>query len=338
MPNQRTIARAAGVNQATVSLALRNSPLIAPATREHVFEVAKRLGYRPNSYVSSLMAHIRSGRRPPERGCIALLRNNVAKNDDSASLLSGRESYEMQLRGMAHRARELGFTTELFEVPADEVIVPRLNRILKARGIAGLVFAAPNAKRVDFSGFTYARYSMATIAFSWPDLALDRVTAHHRKNVQIAYECLRLRGCRRIGMCLPEDALRGVDFGWKAGHLLEFDDTEKACRIPLFVGKPGCTPLAPFRRWMARWKPDAIVCLIGQETVWLDELGIKVPEQTILACLNRLPNSPFPGIDENHDAVGAMTIDMVVSRILCNERGFPIHPKLVMINGTWVEA
>ncbi|MET8683243.1 LacI family DNA-binding transcriptional regulator [Streptomyces sp. NPDC004732] len=43
------VARAAGVSKSTASDALQGSGRVAEATREHVREVAARLGYRPNS-------------------------------------------------------------------------------------------------------------------------------------------------------------------------------------------------------------------------------------------------------------------------------------------------
>jgi len=48
------VARAAGVSTATVSRALRGLPNVAPATRDHVREVAARLGYSASPSAASL--------------------------------------------------------------------------------------------------------------------------------------------------------------------------------------------------------------------------------------------------------------------------------------------
>lgn len=50
------VARAAGVSKTTVSAVLNGTGRLPPATREHVREVARRLGYRPNATARLLRA------------------------------------------------------------------------------------------------------------------------------------------------------------------------------------------------------------------------------------------------------------------------------------------
>ena len=50
----RDIAEAAGISQATVSRALRNSPLVRSETRARVLEIAKRLNYRVDRSAAGL--------------------------------------------------------------------------------------------------------------------------------------------------------------------------------------------------------------------------------------------------------------------------------------------
>ena len=51
----RDVARAAGVSPATASRALSAPDLVAPARREHVQQVARELGYRPNRAARELI-------------------------------------------------------------------------------------------------------------------------------------------------------------------------------------------------------------------------------------------------------------------------------------------
>jgi transcriptional regulator with XRE-family HTH domain len=67
LPTMRDVARRAGVSVSTVSLALRNSPLVSAETQAAVRAAVAELGYRVNPYVA---AHMRS-RRKPQAGVAA---------------------------------------------------------------------------------------------------------------------------------------------------------------------------------------------------------------------------------------------------------------------------
>ncbi len=58
-PTSWTVARAAGVSQSTVSRAPRGDPRVREETRRRVDEVARRLGYVPNSLASGLLPRAR---------------------------------------------------------------------------------------------------------------------------------------------------------------------------------------------------------------------------------------------------------------------------------------
>jgi hypothetical protein len=59
----RDIARAAGVSAVSVSRALRNQAGISEVTRRRILEIAQRQEYKPNPFVSTLMAEVPGGHR-----------------------------------------------------------------------------------------------------------------------------------------------------------------------------------------------------------------------------------------------------------------------------------
>ncbi|TXI78947.1 MAG: LacI family transcriptional regulator [Cupriavidus sp.] len=341
MPNQRAIAAEAGVTQAAVSKALRGDRSIPEATRLRIAEVARKLGYRPNAYVATLMAHIRSGRPLVDKGCIALLVD--ASSDKHWMGDIGGYSYRLQYQGVLERARALGFTTECFFLRGGGASQrpDRIDRILRARGINGLILMPTMQHALGLVGdltLSWEHYAAATIAYTWSNLPIDRVSSHHRHNLDIAIAELHRRGYSRVGMCLPPEAMNGVDYSWRERFLLWQDRLPPRRRIPLFVGKPEVTALEKFRKWLAKWKPDALVGLIGHEKDWLDELGLRTPEDLGYACINRPPDSRFSGVEENQKVIGAAVMDAVAAQIQRNEFGLPSHPKLILIEGTWVNG
>src|SRR5437899_9887755 len=56
----KDVALASGFSNTTVSLVLNDRPSaerISPATREHIWQVARRLGYKPNLFARSLRSN-----------------------------------------------------------------------------------------------------------------------------------------------------------------------------------------------------------------------------------------------------------------------------------------
>ncbi|HSD69651.1 MAG TPA: LacI family DNA-binding transcriptional regulator [Woeseiaceae bacterium] len=74
-PTSRDIANAAGVSQATVSRALRNSPLVRQDTRDRIHKIARELNYFVNRNAAGLRTH--------QSDTIALLLFEETKRDHS---------------------------------------------------------------------------------------------------------------------------------------------------------------------------------------------------------------------------------------------------------------
>ncbi|MEZ0296885.1 MAG: LacI family DNA-binding transcriptional regulator [Candidatus Methylacidiphilales bacterium] len=339
MATQNEIARRAGVTQATVSMALRNHPAVSKETLELVHRVAKELDYRPNPLVSSLMTHIRSGRHVRDQGTLAVLVNHARLNASDEWITSN--VYGEQLRGAQERAEQLGYRVECFfaERYGKSPSSTRLDRVFYARGIAGVLLAPPQNLPESPVRLTWENYAYAAIAYSWKDLRVHRSATHHRHNMDMAFRNVLAHGYRRIGLSLPADAVEGVDANWLAGYLYWQWKLRVEDRIPLFVSKTNDSDVGEFAVWLEKHRPDAILSLGGnEEKRWLDALNFRVPEDIGLACVNRPQASPYSGVEENHEAVGAAAADLLIQQIQSNERGFVKHPKLVLLEGTWVDG
>jgi LacI family transcriptional regulator len=334
MPNQREIAQAAGLTQGTVSLALRGSRLISEETRRLVQTTARKLGYRPDPLVTTLMERIRSGRTVENHGCIAVV---VDDESEKKWLRAFPHVYREQHQGIIRQATKRGFRIECFFLRGPGMSAEAINRQLHARGITGVILAAPQFLTPNPPILHWDRYALSTISYSWNTPDIDRVSSHHRHNMDHIFGEVTRRGYRRIGLCLPTNAVGGVDSNWMAGYLVGQSHLPRSCRLPLFVGTVHDKSTDSFHAWYERWRPDVLITLFGEERLWLESLGHTFAEVG-LVCLNCPPKSDLSGMDENNVEVGATACDLVVNQITHNERGLPSTPKLILIRGKWKEG
>jgi len=330
MPNQRDIAKALGVSQVAVSLALRGDLSISADLRKRARLTAKRLGYRPNPYVSTLMTHIRAGRKPSEKGVIALL-VDVYREDD----WHRHESYRVYYQGLVRRSAELGFHLECYFLLEPGMSAARIDRILHARGIRGVILAPPYLGNRRLA-MKWSRYACVGTGYGWEEQQFDRVAHDHDHNVVLAYQKLSELGYARIGMSIPSFFVTGRGARWLDGFLTCQHRLPKERRIPLFVGSNEENSFADFRRWHSRWRPDVLLTLYGHEKTWLETLDLSIPRDIGLACVIRPPGSSYAGINDRYDHIGAATVDLVASKIAFNQYGIPPYPKLILIEGHWV--
>lgn len=334
MITQRLLARHLGLSQSTVSLALRNSPLIPEETKARVREAAEQGGYQPNPLVSTLMEHIRGGREVKDHGCLGILVN--AKNE--RDWLAAHDSYRQQYRAIKRQAEKRGYRTECFFLGDGDLSDERIDRIMHARGIPGVILAQGYEECARLPRIDWSRYSCAISGYAWKSLNGDKVAPHYKHNVEHAFSELRRRGYRKIGFCLSKNATERSESAFLAAYFICQHLLEDAEKIPLFIGQPGEVPASAFTKWFRRWKPDALIGRDGCESIWLDEMGIKPGRDIGIVCMFRHLHSDFSSIDENHEVIGEALVDMLAAHIMHNNKGLPIHPVLSLVSGSWWEG
>lgn len=106
------------------------------------------------------------------------------------------------------------------------------------------------------------------------------------------------------------------------------------------------------KRWLKGHQVDVLVMSYAQEVYgrvfgWLEELGLRVPEDLGVAMLC-LPDTSRPapsgqpadlsGIDENFADLGSRAVDLLVQTMENFERGVPEHPMRKLQVGRWHEG
>lgn len=329
MPNQRELARQLGLSQSTVSLALRGSSLIAAATRQRVQTEAARLGYSPNPLVASLMEHIRSAKPVRDAGCIALL----VDFPNQEEWLNFHLAYRQQYEAICRRAEQRGYRTECFYLQARGMSPAVIDRILHSRGIVGVLLAGPRTECESLE-MKWDRYAWIKSGFTWEEPRMDCVSADNRQHVELAFRELGKRGNRRIGYCLSRRMVPRANSNWVAGYLIAQRRLPAARRLPLFVTDPTAAGWARFRRWLKRWKPDVVIGG-AMEWEWLQKIQTGAPR---FCWRSHFPGTRQPAIEENNAIIGETLCDLLIEKIIHNERGLPGHPRHISIEGSWCEA
>ena len=313
----------------TVSLALRNHQRISVTMRDHVREVATRLGYRPNPLVSALMTHIGSARPVHYQANLAFLAFRKSWNQH---WISGE-----LFPGVRERAKALGFLIDEFWLDSPDSSPDRLEKVLRSRNIQGVV-VAPLPESGGLDALHWNDLSSVAIGNSLVTPRLHRVTHHQYHGMQIVLETLRRKGYRKIAFAMDPLTDEKVDRTWSscmAGYQLRWPTKE---RVPVLLGD-----ISPpkVHAWVTRHKPDVVIGIDGA----LDSLqksGFRIPRDLSFVHLS-LPSTPFSklnlsGLDQNWRLAAAAAVDSVVAQIYRNERGIPEEPKTIMVEGLWVDG
>ena len=327
-PTLRVIATAAGVTHATVSMALRNHPSIPVKTRQRIRRIAEKLGYRPDPEVAKLMHHLRQKHKPRFRSIIAAL-TTIPKGTELPYAAA-------VTKGARESADALGYGFEVFRVEAGDKPSTSLQRILRSRGIEGVVLLPMHNVFPAFPVLDWTCFSTiaATGGVVTPDF--HRVLPDQfGNNLTICRELAKM-GYRRIGCVLDArtDRIAGHRFTAAVAWQNTLGGTETV--------RPFIHPADDFRgiqTWFAEEKPDVIIT--GDENVArlvAQQLGVRVSGRVGFATTEHHEGESVGGIDQRAEEIGRAAVVQLHARMQSGEKGVPAVPSVTMIKGEWVPA
>ena len=332
-----------GITQAAVSMALRGDRAISAEMRQKVCDTAAAMGYQLNEHVSALMSNIRTRKKLNDKGVIGLLIEACTQEDWYAV-----KTFQRFHQGVLHRGTELGFQIESFFLLEPSMRAARIDQILYARGIDGIVLAPPGLGK-NLPDLHWERYAAVVASIGWEGHALNRVYCDQFQNYITAFDTLLQLGYTRIGTAFDHSFVLGSQrrTKWHTGYLGCQHNTPEKDRIPVFtynslplqkgLPKTGVKALhTEFSKWFSNWQPEVIITLLGGEKKFLDAMKLKVPQDVGLVCLAQQSDSDYTRIDEKMDVLGATALELVAAQIAHNEFGFPTDPKTTLIEGRWV--
>lgn len=333
--SMQTIAEALGVSKNTVSLALRNDPQISRPTRERIRQTAQHLGYRRDPVVGQVMAGIRSARGA--QGALALCN---AHHDPAA--FSRHPTIPAYVAGCRQRAEHLGYALNEFWLHDRELSGEQLERILKARGIRGLVVVGlmdDNRLPAQFKN-VWRHFSTVVTGVRTRQPALSFACTDHHIVALRAFEKALELGYRRPGLVLDSVIDQLVEGRFTAGYREGQQVLPRNRRLEPFGDVTGArNDRQRFRVWFEKARPDVIFTLYNEVRDWTAEMGFDAPADIGLIQLEWRASKPeWAGMNQHNEVVGEAAIDMLVSMLHNAEVGPPPFPLATLVGGSWVDG
>ncbi len=330
-PDQKSIAAALGLSQATVSRALRNDGRIARKTRDRVWQEAERQGYRPAPLIAarSSREHSRAGhlRDAP----IAVLRHTEdERNRPSGSLI--------QL--FMEPALQRGFLIRDFDV-RKEGSVPALRQRLFAQGFQGILIQYHRGSPEWFHEFDFRSFAVVSICSDFENEPIMTIRPRQHRMVRQLYGKLRERGCRRIGAVLWDPSHHADDVARMAGFAAAQLEEPGGRFQPesLYLVKPNDPDAGlGFRKWMKTYQPDGLILISLREWGWMKRLP-RTLQPKHPAVLLRPETAPagIPGFTRNSKMLGQMAVDWLEQSIRIRRTGFLEAPLLLSVPPVWCD-
>lgn len=329
-PSFLDIATEAGVSKFTVSLALRNHPRVAPATRQRVLTAAEKLGYRPNPLVNVLMASIRRRRPANHRLTLALLISHDRPD------WSGQHRYLQELRqGANARAEALGYGFDLITLSEANRRPRRLQQIIESRGIDGVIIA-PLPHHGFALGLDWSRLAYVAVGLTFDETPAHRVCVNHYRTMRLALHACETRGWDRPGVVLHDRILGAVEDTLLASYLGYAFRRQGRVHIPPLLCAEDHLTGPMLAEWVRVHRVNAVLGVRGRLLPLLQEQGFRIGHDIGLAHLDCPGSSAsLAGVIQHMDQVGAAAVDLLIEEIHSNHRGAPPLPKMVELEGCW---
>lgn len=334
----RSIARELGVSATAVSLALQNSPRVSDELRKRVWARAHEQGHVPNARLTELMREVRRGQKPGYRETLGTF-----------SLFPEEEPWRERplywhlgpmIEGARACAESHGYRLENFWLTRPGLKPERSASILRARGIRALFCLGSWEVDAELPA-ALQDFAIVTQGASIPG-RLHRVASHFSADARMLFDQLIERGYRRPGLCICVSGDRRTDRLYSATFLGYQEHAAERPLIPILRAETWDEH--EFDRWLVSYRPDVVVIHQYEPYVqgivdYLKKRRLRVPQNLGLAFLDKNPDtSLFSGICQDYARLGAISVEMLLGRLLLQDFRPPEHPRVELVVGNWNEG
>ncbi len=325
----KDVAKVAGVHQTTVSLALRNHPSLPQATRDRIQKLADEMGYRPDPALSALVAYRQATKNQPSEQVIAWIIN--VKDDKR---ITDQHVHRLLMAGAKERARELGYKLDVFWLGREYKDSKSLNRVLKARGIQGVIFGAFDYHDEPFE-LDWDLFSCIKVNPLPENLPFDTVQCDQIDAVGQVIADLQRIGIERFGLAVSEFEEIHKRFTFAAGfHTHRREIAPENWVPPLYFqhGPDYQEDVAPCTlEWARKNKLQAIISNWNNLEVVAKKLNEEGQECRFISLDANERTARNGGINQDHHENGRRAVDMTVGHIKTFRRGRESKPSTTLI-------
>jgi LacI family transcriptional regulator len=325
-----SLAKECGISMASTSRALSGHPNVSADVRARVLAKAEERGYRRNHLVSSIMGQVRGGRTQQFFGNLAIVHIPSARQPALMPM------QKIIIKAAQTRAHEMGFHLGVFSLGEPDSGPTALARVLRARGVIGIIFIQPNSNDTT-AGFPWDNFTSLQIDYDSPVVTNHTISLDHHLTLVTALERLRLLGYKRIGLFIEDHKDERLIHKW-SGAFRSFQENKGGIgEVPILKIETITKP--EFTAWFSTHKPDLIIGHVDRTLLWLKQAGLSAPRDFGFFNLNWNERTrPCAGLDLRAELHGIVAVETLAAQIQRNERGLPSDPRTVMVSGRWVDG
>jgi LacI family transcriptional regulator len=329
------IASAARVHVTTVSLALRDHPSLPAATRQRIREIARQLGYQRDPLLDALNFH-RSQRGRAGRS----VSSAFVVHAGATRFFGGGHYQPLVYAGAKAAAEACGHSLEIFVVGRGHLAPSRLNTILTARGISGVLLSTFDIDIAELD-LPWEHFCAVKIECLHLTPHLDAISNDQLQVARLAMQRLRRLGYRRIGLATAREDQMRLQESFGMGVLLEQSALPESEVVPPLFFSTADVPSLPriVPAWIREHGVDAVISNWNELLESFATAGVRLPQDVAFASLDVPPDLPhLAGVVQNHRLVGQRAMEQLAIMTQAYQRGVPQAQTVTFIPGYWQEG
>lgn len=325
----RQVAARAKCSPMTVSRVLRGDSSVRPEFKGRVMEAARELGYGVNPLVSAFMSHLRSTRNSNASANLAWV------TDERLDIRWRQDLFE----SAKARAEAKRFTLDPINLSREKLSSTRLEGILEARGVLGVILDVINFSTVV--EIDHDKFEIVAIGHIPRNMSVNRIVSNEFQNLTLACKTLHQKGFRRIGLFLnryldiaSESHYRGAYLAFQ--ELLPPDQRLPAC----IVADPREFALERhYWEWYEQYKPEVVICQMAKVRDWSERQGLRIPDDLNLVHLSIAPDvADWAGINQHQRDIGNIAVELLTNNLYVRNSNVLSVRYNVQLRGHWVDG